>query len=130
MKHGDVVVDAIDMTNQRSAFYMANYDAILRLASRAQETGRTHETHVIVAIDANDSTWIELRDVLMPGHNWDAYRERGERPVARGIVPKNVFSEWLYEAVPALRGMLERKPVLTHIALVFADGGAMARDIV
>jgi hypothetical protein len=130
MAIGDVVIDCVDTKDPRSAFYMANYDAMVRLATRAHETGRTHDTHVVVAIDADDSTWIELRDALMPGHDWDAYRQRGEHPVARGIVPKDFFTPWLYDAVPALRGSLDRVPVLTHIALVFANGGAMARDIV
>jgi hypothetical protein len=130
MSLGDVAIDEIDTSDPRAAFYLLNYDAMLRLANRAQETGRTHETHIIVAIDADDPAWTNLRDALMPGHDWDAYRARGEAPVARGIVPKSYFAPWLYEMVPALRGSLERQPVLTHIALIFTNGGAMARDVI
>lgn len=57
---------------------------------------------IMVAIDVDDPTWKQEVDFLMPGHDWQQYRDRGEEPiVARGSV-NAAFGEYLSKVVPAL----------------------------
>jgi hypothetical protein len=40
---------------------------------------------VIVLLNVDDPNGAELAQTLMPGHNWQQYRDRGEVPFARGL---------------------------------------------
>lgn len=44
------------------------------------------ESLCLVVLDVDDPRGGELAGKLMPGHDWQACRDRGERPVACGLV--------------------------------------------
>lgn len=59
----------------------ANAERLAHFADRA----RGRDDVCFVLLDADDTRGAALADVLMPGHDWQAYRGRGEKPVARGL---------------------------------------------
>lgn len=63
----------------------ANAERIQHFARRVQERGLTAQEVVITVINVDDVHGRILADMLLPGHDWQAYRDRGEIPVARGL---------------------------------------------
>jgi hypothetical protein len=115
---------AVDL--ERAAFWNAQDKAAMRrLAERATVKSTDHETQFLVAcIDVEDPTWRFLVDLLMPGADWQAIRDRGESPVARGVVPRELVASVLEELYPAA---LPLPPEPTTV-VVFSAGGASAFD--
>lgn len=114
----------------REAFFELNRERLEHLAYRAiNNKGLAPDEFVTVCIDVDDPNWTEIVDHLMPGHNWQQYRDRGEKPVARGTV-NAVISEYLSKVVPdiapALTGHL---PTGAVRAIVMGDGGASVYHI-
>lgn len=105
---------------QRGAFLSPNWPRLRELAKRAEmRTRELGHQLLVVCIDVDDPTWAFLVDQLMPGHDWNVYRSRGETPVARGIVPAEPMVKLVAEAYPAA-GEVPRDRVSI---LVFAAGG-------
>jgi hypothetical protein len=59
----------------------ANAERLAHFAERAR--GRANVCFVL--LDVDDPRGAALADVLMPGHDWQQYRRRGEVPIARGL---------------------------------------------
>lgn len=59
----------------------ANAERLAHFAERAR--GRYDVCFVL--LDVDDVRGAALADVLMPGHDWQQYRNRGEKPLARGL---------------------------------------------
>jgi len=59
----------------------ANAERLERFAERA----RRRDNVCFVLLDVDDARGAALADKLMPGHDWQSYRDRGEAPVARGL---------------------------------------------
>ena len=87
--------DSMGLTDvKRAEFYLLNEERLSKLAKRAQE--KATETGVeqgVICIDVDDPTWMPIVDTLLPGHDWESYRVCGERPVARGVVPRALLEE-------------------------------------
>lgn len=115
-------VDSLGVTDlQRAEFHRVNEMRLAQLAVRAR-TKHAHEKgpgFCVVCIDVDDPTWTFLVDALMPGHDWQAYRDRGETPIARGVVPVSLIVDIVTECYPAAG---ELHTDATNI-LVFAAGG-------
>ena len=113
--------DSLGITDiERGQFYNLNKDRLSQLADRAKE--KTKETRVeqgVICIDVDDPSWTNLVDILMPGHDWDSYRSRGEKPVARGVVPRSLLALTVKEAYPAAGDLVDGKVNI----LIFAGGG-------
>lgn len=77
----------------RMNFFEQNADATARLVARAKEKSVGEEKFVVVLIDVDDTDWCVLADTLMPGYDWDQYRKRNEKPVARGVVPRSLITD-------------------------------------
>ncbi len=77
----------------RIEVYNINRDRLAELALRAKAKETKESKFVVICIDANDSTWTPLVDILMPGHDWQSMRNRGEHPFARGVVPRGLVEE-------------------------------------
>jgi hypothetical protein len=111
--------DSLGLTDiERARFYDLNKTRMKELLARANEKG---EGWVAICIDVDDPTWTFVVDALMPGHNWDEYRQRGEKPVARGVVPRGVVVSTVEKMYPAALPVPEE----AFIA-VFAAGGIAA----
>lgn len=59
----------------------ANAERLAHFAERA----RGRDDVCFVLLDVDDARGAALADVLMPGHDWQQYRRRGETPIARGL---------------------------------------------
>lgn len=59
----------------------ANAERLAHFAERA----RGRDDVCFVLLDVDDARGAALADVLMPGHDWQQYRDRGEKPLARGL---------------------------------------------
>lgn len=113
--------DSIGVTDlERAEFYRMNEERLSQLALRAKEkTVATGVEQGVICIDVDDPTWTPLVDILMPGHNWASYRARGERPVARGVVPRGLLEETVKKTYPAAGDLVDGKVNIC----VFAAGG-------
>lgn len=101
----------------RSVFYDANADRMRQLEERA---ATKPEPSVAICIDVDDSTWTQLVDALMPGQDWEQFRTRGEKPVARGVVPRKLVVDLVADVYPAAG-----EPPDGAFTAVFAGGGVM-----
>lgn len=108
----------------RDQFFQPNKERLEQMAFRAIQRGLTPDKFMTVCIDVDDPSWTEVVDTLMPNHDWQQYRNRGEKPVARGTAMASI-NDYLRKVVPdietALTGPL---PDGTVRAIVMADGGA------
>lgn len=115
--------DSLGVTDlERAHFYGLNQERLEQLAVRAGE--KTRETGVrqgVICIDVDDRAWTPLVDILMPGYDWGAVRARGEKPVARGVVPEDLLKKTIETAYPAAGELAKYK---TNIC-VFAAGGIL-----
>lgn len=109
----------------RELIYQDSKDRLEHMAFRAFKKGLLPDQFVMVAIDVDDPSWTEIVDALMPDHNWQEYRERGEKPIARGSALADPLLSYLSAVVPdietALTGPLPERVVR---AVVMAEGGA------
>lgn len=63
-------------------------DRVVHFTRRIAELGLSPRDVVIVVLNVDAPLGAELADVLMPGHDWNAYRARGEVPFARGLATR------------------------------------------
>jgi hypothetical protein len=88
----------------------------------------TNDQFVVLCI-AVDSDWRDLVDLLMPDHDWQQYRDRGEQPVARGTVFAAVC-EYLVERLPNIeQSLMEIPPAGKAKAIVLDEGGGTVYEI-
>jgi len=106
--------DSLGITDieRRTFFELVKADgSVTRLADRCREKGA--DAFVVIVIDVDDPAWTWLVDELMPGHDWDAYRRAGARPVARGVVPREpVDSADQSTSTPAPMSSANSSPIL------------------
>ena len=79
-------------------FFRQNADPVQRFQRRAQELGQSGRDMVITVINVDDPLGGILADSLMPGHDWQKYRDAGAMPVARGLAVKERVVAFLGEA--------------------------------
>ncbi len=72
-----------------------NVERIGHFRKRVVELGRTPKEVVIVVINVDDAFGGCVAELLMPGHDWQAYRDRGEVPFARGIADRGGLEDIL-----------------------------------
>lgn len=101
---------------ERGSLYAFTRERLLELRNRAVEKG---PDFVVACFDVDDRIWTPVVEQLMPGHDWDVYRRRGETPIARGVVPRGFIVELIATTYPAAGDA----PPGAFIA-VFASGGA------
>lgn len=72
---------------------VSNADRVKHFTARVRELGRSGADTVITLINVDDPSGngALLADMLMPGHDWQQYRDRGETPIARGLAAKESF---------------------------------------
>jgi len=85
-----------------------------------KDGGRSPSSVVIVLINVDDVHGGPIAEALMPGHDWQEYRDRGELPVARGLAGREgieaVLADFDKEAAVKLK-------VTKGIAVVVVDHG-------
>ena len=84
--------ESIGLTDlKRAEFYSLNKDRLQEMLERVKTV--KGPDFCVICIDVDDPTWKLLVDLLMPDHDWEAYRTKGETPVARGIVPREIVQD-------------------------------------
>jgi hypothetical protein len=88
------MITAVDKYNCKSVFDAQN-DRVQHFVGRMKALGKSPQDVVIVLINADDVHGRHLADILMPGYNWQEYRDRGEVPFARGLAARDGIEEAL-----------------------------------
>ena len=73
----------------------ANADRVRHFENRVGQLGRSPDDVVIVVANVDTPAGWALADALMPGHDWQAYRNRGEVPFARGLAARQGIQEFV-----------------------------------
>lgn len=106
---------------ERALFYHANEERLLQLAQRAEEKTQAEGVcYGVICIDVDDPTFLDIVEALIPGHDWQAYRDQGQRPCARGVLVDELLRALVDDFFPAAKE--EFKNQQTNI-LVCASGG-------
>lgn len=117
---GAEVLIAVRKHNCR-ALLDTNRDRIEHFKRRIGELGLSSGDVVIVLLNVDDANGAAIADLLMPGHDCQQYRDRGELPVARGLAGRAGIEDALgyFDADAALK--LKSKP--SCVAVVVVDHG-------
>lgn len=87
---------------------------------RLAERGMAAKEAVIVLLNVDDVHGGPLADALMPGHNWQEIRNRGEVPFARGLAMR----EGIQDALSAFDSeAAEKLQKMADVAVVVVDHG-------
>jgi hypothetical protein len=113
----------VDSIEERQALFEQNEKRLKEMAHRALARGLKPYEFLIVCIDVDDPGWKNLVDALMPDADWQQFRDRGEKPVARGSVLDSV-RDYLADVLPDLAdGLYGMLPEGIVRAVVLAAGG-------
>ena len=88
------IINAINKINCKVAFDV-NADRIEHFKKRIGELKKTPEEVVIGIISVDDEHGEAIADLVMSGVNWQEFRDRGEKPFARGLIFRNFIQEML-----------------------------------
>lgn len=119
------VINAVGKHNCKNTLEI-NADRVDHFRQRLAERGMTADQAVIVLLNVDDVHGGLLADVLMPGHNWQEIRDRGEVPFARGLAMRDGIQDALgtfdEDAATKLQGMTDTAVVVVDhgVAEVFA----------
>jgi len=97
----------------------ANTERVAYFKNRIKDLGKTSDD-VVIVLHVDDPQAGLLADLLMPGHDWQAYRDRGEVPVARGLAGRLGIQEALDNLDPEAGEKLRKS---TSVAVVAMDFG-------
>lgn len=75
----------------------ANADRVSHFVTRVTERGESPQNVVIVVANVDDPHGEMLASLLMPGQDWQQYRDRGEVPFARGLAGREGIRGFLAE---------------------------------
>ena len=105
-----------------TAVFDANADRVKHFAKRIEEKGLTPADVLIVILNV-DTNGATLAEGLMPGHNWQEYRDRGEIPFARGLAGRDGVQDYLDMVHPESGVELAK---IKGVAAVVVDYGVAA----
>ena len=113
------MIRVVNKHNCKTMFEL-NRDRVDHFVKRMKDGGRSPSSVVIVLINVDDVHGGPIAEALMPGHDWQEYRDRGELPVARGLAGREgieaVLADFDKEAAVKLK-------VTKGIAVVVVDHG-------
>ncbi len=89
------VFQAVAKHNCGSTFEM-NVDRVIHFKNRMTERGLGARDVVIVLVNVDDVHGGPLADALMPGVDWQQYRDMGQVPFARGLAGRTGMQDFLY----------------------------------
>jgi len=120
--------DYIERTQAAMDLFRANAERMQHFSQRVKALGRTGRDTVITLIDVDDPVGGVLAEALMPGHDWQSYRDAGEIPVARGLAAKDGMPEFLSEAGYTLAAD-ELRATDDLRVVVLSSGVALVMDV-
>jgi hypothetical protein len=97
------IVDVVNQHNRTlcSKTLEAQLDRVRHFTRRIMELGKDPADVSIVLLNVDDPLGGPIADSLMPGHDWQQYRDRGEVPFARGLAGREGMQSVLDEFSPA-----------------------------
>lgn len=87
--------DHLASTEAAMTLLRGNIERVEHFKARAEALGLSGRDAVITLANVDDQAGGLLADLLMPGHDWQQYRDAGQMPVARGLAPKETVTEFL-----------------------------------
>lgn len=100
--------------------YDLNADRVEHFKRRIGELGKSPRDVVIVLIHVDDVHGRDLAESLMPGADWQPYRDRGERPYARGLADRQSMQNCVRFIDPQVADLMES---IKGIVVVVVDHG-------
>lgn len=100
--------------------------ALIRLALSALSKGKKREDVALIVIDVDDYLWRSMVDHLMPNateKDWQAYRNDGAVPMARGSVERAGLASDLSTIAPEVAKTLASPPDKGFYVVVLGAGG-------
>ena len=91
---GYALMQAVNKSNCEST-YLAQIERVQHFKNRIAEKKLDPKTVVITLINVDSPYGYEIAEALMPGHDWQQYRDKGEIPFARGLAMKNGMIEMI-----------------------------------
>lgn len=88
------VIAAIEAHNRGISYekcqkiFELNAEGIERFKRRFTEKGYDPKEYCIVIVQVDSPYGGPISDILMPGHDWQAVRNQGMEPIARGIADR------------------------------------------
>lgn len=86
--HAVALFDAVNKHNCKILFDL-NAERMEYFKNRITEKKLTPKDVVITCINVDDPNGKVIADILIPGHDWQAIRDQGQTPVARGLAPRD-----------------------------------------
>lgn len=114
------VIEAVSRHNTREMLLGFHRERVQHFVRRMAELGQTPDQSLIVVLCVDDRLGAPLAEQLMPGHDWDAYRARGEVPFARGLALRDPLQRLLDKVDPERARELR---AIAGIAVLVADNG-------
>jgi hypothetical protein len=111
------MIDAVNKHNCESTFHI-NADRVTHFKNRFAVLELASSDMVIVLLNVNDEWGSKLAQMLMPGTNWQEFRDRGQIPYARGLANRDFIQKAL-DVFDALAAAKLRE--MTTIAVVVVD---------
>jgi len=109
---------------ERHNLFELNVVRLAQLAYKGLNRGMKPDEFAVICIDVDDPTWTDEVEVLMPGHDWQQYRDHGEKPIARGNVSAE-FCRYIGRIVPGISKELLKDVSRDRIqVIVLGSGGA------
>ncbi len=130
-KNGNMVLvdpDVMQVASQHNIAitYQNNAERIQHFRNRVVERGDDPKKVSIVVACVDDPHGKALADILMPGTDWQAIRDRNEIPYARGLAGKQVLNEFLKFVDPNYTDTLMKTD---KVAVVIVDHGTYSITI-
>jgi hypothetical protein len=104
------VFQAVAKHNCAGTFEM-NADRVIHFKNRMTERGLGAQDVVIVLVNVDDVHGGPLADALMPGANWQQYRDMGQVPFARGLAGRAGMQDILSNFDKAAAEKLQKSEV-------------------
>jgi len=122
-------IDLSPAAQERHSFALESWPRLQHFAYRALNVrGKRNNEEVVVCIKV-DTNSRYLVDMLMPGADWQQYRDLEQEPVARGCVSFGTC-EHLAEVLPDIASVLMEVPEAGKMKCVaLDDGGCTVYDI-
>ena len=100
---------------------------LIRLADRALNHHKMKWDQFIILCAKVDTEWRGYIDMLLPGHDWQPIRDKGEEPIALGIVERS-FCAIVTDKLPLLDSIFTQSPLPGWAQVIALDdlGGTIA----
>lgn len=97
-----------------------NLDRVAHFTNRVVELKCDPGDVVIVVVNVDDNNGSQLAEILMPGEDWQQYRDKGQTPFARGLAGRAGILDFLDHIDTAAATKLKS---MNDLSVVVVDNG-------